>query len=504
MKAGHGLLLAAIGIASPARAQCSDGAPPPCAGRTSRDAASAPTALAVLYFENLSRDTADLYLADGLTEELTSRLGAVARLRVTGRSVVRRAQQISGGDVLAVGRALNVRYLVEGSVRRAGLRVRISARLLRASDGVRVWGDDYDRTMDDLLTMQVDIAREVAGNVAGQLLPAEQRVLAQRPTTNAAAYDHFLRARYLGARRTEAAITQAVAELDEALRLDPAFAAAEARKAQVLVVAYGYGVNIAAPESLAARAQRSAARALALDPGASETWLAIGIMRWWFAPLDLDQARSAFERSVALDPRNAEAVHSLGVMLMGVPDLPAATAAFMRTLAIEPARGVTMLDLAEIEYTERRFPAALRWVDSAIAVEPRQARNYAMRSLLRLRAGDRAGARADAEASLRFSTGTVRATALAALVAVAAAEGDSAVARRHLADIDMGPLATTQRVLALLYLGRTDEALDVLERGPLLPIQRNWLGWPEFDALRWSPRFVPAIARWAPPGARNP
>jgi len=112
--------------------QCPDGAPPPCAG--ARRAAQ-PTSVAVLYFENLSRDTADLYLADGLTEELTSRLGAVARLRVTGPSVVRRAQQVAGGDALAVGRALTVRYLVEGSLRRSGPRVRVSVRLLRALPG---------------------------------------------------------------------------------------------------------------------------------------------------------------------------------------------------------------------------------------------------------------------------------------------------------------------------------------------------------------------------------
>lgn len=480
--------------------QCPDGSPPPC-GRASREA---PASVAVLYFENLSRDTTDLYLADGLTEELTSRLGAVNRLRVTGRTVVRRAQQTAGGDALAVGRALNVRYLVEGSLRRAGTRVRVSARLLRASDGVRVWGDDYDRTMDDLLAMQVDIAQEVARNVAGQLLPAEQRVLARRPTANPAAYDHYLRGRYLVTRRTEATIRQAAAELDQALRLDPAFAAAEARRGQVLITAYGYGVPLAEPETLAARAARSIDRAMRLDSTASEAWLSLGLARLWFPPYDLNRSRGAFERAIALDPGNADAHHNLGVVLMTVPDLDAATAAFHRALAIEPGRGVSLLDIAQNEYSARRYASARRWIDSAAALEPGQARIFMVRALVGLRTGDTAGALADADRAVRLGGGNVLFAALAARVAVAAARNDAPGARRDLTGIAGDGRMPMARVLALVALGELDSALSFVERVPLLPIDRHWLWWPDLDPIRSSPRFTAAINRWSPPGARNP
>lgn len=461
-------------------------------------------AVAVLAFENLSRDSADLYLADGLTEELTSRLGAVTRLRVTGRSVVRRAQQAAGGDVLAVGRALNVRYLVEGSIRRSGQRVRVSARLLRASDGVRVWGDDYDRTMDDLLGLQENIAREVAGNVAGQLLPAEQRALSQRPTRNNAAYDHYLRGRYLVIRRTEASITAAAAELEQALRLDPGFAVAEARLAQVLVTAFGYGVPLAPPESIAARAQRSVARAIQLDPQSSETWVAFGLAQMWFPPYDLAAALTALERAVTLDPRNADAHHTLGVALMSVPDFPAATAAFHRALAIEPGRGVSLLDIAQNEYSERRLASARRWVDSAIAVEPGQARMFTVRALIRLRTGDTTGATDDAQLALRRSAGKIRTHALGSVVSVEVARGDSAAARRYFAELERGDSMPMARVVALIALGRHDDALAVMERERLVPIDRHWFWFPDLDPLRASPRFAAAIRRWAPPGARDP
>ncbi len=490
-------------LVRPAAAQCPDGAPPPCAGRASRGAVQ-PTSVAVLFFENLSRDTADSYLADGLTEELTSRLGAVNRLRVTGRSVVRRAQQAAGGDALAVGRTLNVRYLVEGSLRRAGPRVRVSARLLRASDGVRVWGDDYDRTMDDLLALQEDIAREVAGNVAGQLLPGEQRVLARRPTASAEAYDHYLRGRYLVTRRTDAAITQAAAEFEQALRFDPRFAAAEAGRAQTFVTAFGYGVPLATPESLAARAQRSADRAVQLDPEASDTWVAVGLVRFWFPPQDLDQARAALERATALDPRDANALHTLGVVLTSVPDYPAAIAALTRALALEPGRGVSLLDLAQIEYTARRFPAARRFVDSAIAVEPQLGRSYTVRALLRLHSGDTSGAHADAETGVRLSTGNVRSFALAVLVATDAARADPAASHEHLAELERAVVMPVATALAWVALGQSERALAALERGPLLPVNRLWFWWPEFDPVRASPRFARAIEAWAPPGARRP
>lgn len=486
-------------------AQCPDGAPPPCAGRAARTAAQ-PTSVAVLYFENLSRDTTDTYLADGLTEELTSRLGAVTRLRVTGRSIVRRAQQTAAGDAMAVGRALNVRYLVEGSLRRAGSRVRISARLLRASDGVRIWGDDYDRTMDDLLALQENIAREVAGNVAGQLLPGEQRVLARRPTANAAAYDHYLRGKYLTLRRTEAAITQGVAEFGQALRLDPAFAAAEARRAQALVTAFAYGVPIAAPESLAAWAQRSASRAVQLDPEASDTWIAMGLVHVWFEPRDIGQARADLERATAIDPRDADAFHTLGVILGAMPDFPAAITAFDRALALEPVRGVTLLDRAQIEFASKRFAAAQRYIDSAIASEPQQARSYGLRAGLRLRMGDTTGARADAETAVRLATGSIRTMALAALIEVEVARGDTAAAREHLAALERLPYSSTAIALALaqIMFGRNEEALATLERGPIESFFRAWLWWPQFDPVRSSPRFARALARWAPRGARTP
>ncbi len=129
------------------RAQCPDGTPPPCGPRPSRPAvpAPAPTSIAVLDFRNLSPDTSDAYLAGGLAEELTTRLGQVERIVVKARTAVERLRDAGAMNTAELGRALNVVYLVSGSVRRAGPRLRVSVQLLRAATGVQAWANQLDR-----------------------------------------------------------------------------------------------------------------------------------------------------------------------------------------------------------------------------------------------------------------------------------------------------------------------------------------------------------------------
>ena len=492
-------LTAGLVFASEAAAQCPDGTPPPCASVRGRT--PAPTSVAVLYFDNLSRDTADLYLIDGIAEELTGKLGTVTRLRLPGPSVVRRAQQAANGDAIALGRALNVRYLVEGSLRRSGQRVRVSSRLLRASDGVLVWSDNYDRTMSDLLALQEDIAGQVAAAVTGQLLPGERSTLAARPTTNAAAYDHYLRGRYLIVRRTLAAMTQAAAEFEEAARLDPRFAAAEAGRATSFILAYGYGVPLAPDESLGVRARRSAERALQLDSLSADAWSAMGQVQLWFTPFDLDASRAMFERAIQLDPRSPDPHHLLGLALQTQGDLDSAAAAFRRALVLDPGRAVSLLDIAEIRAVQGRFDESRAIIDSAIALEPLQARLYWLRSALRRRAGDVAGGRADAERALELSgPWRIRMGSLVQLMAFDRLAHDSATARMRLAEVARMPVGAwpAMTALALVHLGMNDSALAVLRRGPNIPVDFRMLPQPIFDALRALPGYHDAVAPWRP------
>src|SRR5688572_23247705 len=185
-----------------ALAQCADGSPPPCRAAPRAPAPPAPPAppaantIAVLYFDNLSRDSADVYLADGLTEDLINRLTQIEKLQVKSRTAVARLRGRSDRDPTDVGRTLGVSQLLSGSVQRAGSRVRVIVELTRASSGNSVWGRSFDRSADDLLGVQAEIAESIAVHVAGRLAPAERKRFVEQPTRDPRAYDHFIRGRF--------------------------------------------------------------------------------------------------------------------------------------------------------------------------------------------------------------------------------------------------------------------------------------------------------------------
>jgi len=226
MRTGVGLVVAALTVvAVPAvRAQCPDGTPAPC---RVEHPAPAPSSIAVLYLDNLSRDSANVYLADGITEEIISRLGQVQRLTVKSRYAVRRYRGLAVPDLGAMGRSLSVLNLVTGSLEHSGSRVRVRVELVRAASGQHVWGDTFDRPDSDVLAIEDEIAQAVAREIVGRLAPNERAALTTRPTQNPAAYDHYLKGNlYLTRRTSETDGHRAMVEYQAALQLDPRFAAA--------------------------------------------------------------------------------------------------------------------------------------------------------------------------------------------------------------------------------------------------------------------------------------
>ena len=185
MKPGLALsFLLAVGAAWHLEGQCPDGSPPPC-GRAVPRTTVPPTSLAVLYFENASRDTADAYLAEGITEEIISRLSEVARLQVKSRYQVRRYRTDTTGDAAEIGRQLAVARIVTGSVRRAGNRLRVTAEMVRTATGDVVWSERYDRADTDVLSLQEDLASAVATAVTGrQRLGSGPMALPRRPVVS--------------------------------------------------------------------------------------------------------------------------------------------------------------------------------------------------------------------------------------------------------------------------------------------------------------------------------
>jgi TolB-like protein len=530
MRTGVGLVAAALTVfAVPAaRAQCPDGTPPPC--RVERPAPP-PASIAVLYFDNLSRDSANVYLADGITEEIISRLGQVQRLTVKSRYAVRRYRALADPDLGAMGRSLSVLNLVTGSLEHSGSRVRVRVELVRAASGLHVWGETYDRPDGDVLAIEDEIAQAVASEIVGRLVPSERRALTTAPTRSSAAYDHYLKGNfYLSRRTSEADGHRALVEYQDALRLDPAFAAAYGRLGLV------YGIYASWPwpypglthDSLIALGLAAADRAIALDSSGVDGWLARGFLlisapttpEGWrgFAlnpamnATDLgciaancnQAAFIALSRAVVLDPRNAEVWYQYGRVNHVSGRLPQADSAFERSLALDPDHAVTAWLLGDAYLLEHRPADALQMLDSAIALGRRDVSVHSLRLQARLATRDTSGARADLEyiggllrpALSEDSIADVFYGTMQVLVTVARGDSDAARTRldallhRHPPDgIRLGTMLM-HLAAAHVAVGATDHGLALLQRVPRAN-RGLWIGLmnPVWDAVRADPRF---------------
>lgn len=498
-------------VAFPLVAQCPDGTAPPC----ERLAQRTPRAeiVAVLYFENLSADTANLYLAYGLTEELIDRLARIDRLSLRSRTAVQRFRGRALDDPAALGRALAVNYLVSGSVRREGDRLRVSAELTRVPQGVRVWGEIYDRSANDLLGVQAEIAKAIASGVAGRLAPGDARTLTLAPTRNAAAYDHFLRGNFLLAQRTKPAFAGALREYEAALRLDTAFSRAASRLAyaHALALAWVFPVTGVQRDSILLRGLQLATNVIERESENSDAWMARGYLLKFSNPYSYAGAKEALYKAVILDERNAEAWHQYGSVLYDLGEDSASARAFRRALAIEPDREITLLEASFLPTIARRWSEAIRLLDSAVRVAPASlnAREYLARA--RLMSGDTVGARRDAEIARQMrplSDSDPWPQLFAATVL--GGSGDTAAIRFYrswlVALLDTADITQWQAaylvndfVPALLATGERERALRLLEAiEPRNPALGFALRWPSCDDLRNEPRFIRLLEETRP------
>lgn len=353
----------------PLLAQCPDGTPPPCARAAQRPAIPS-TSLAVLYFENASRDTTDAYLADGLTEEIISRLSEVGRLQVKSRYQVRRYRTDATDNVADIGRQLAVARIVTGSVRRAGNRLRVTAEMVRTATGDVVWSERYDRADTDVLSLQEDLASAVATAVTGRLLPAERQALAAQPTRNPAAYDAYLLGRFYWNKRTAADLVAAAAHFEQAIRADANYAQAWSglADAYVLFLPSEYDVPGINPDSILTLAEQAARRALALAPQLGEAYTSLGeILEYRSQWVD---ARAAFERGVALSPLYPTAHLWYGYDLMVWNRWDDAVREMERARQLDPLSVVTTVSLAAAYDGAERAPEADAMVEQAQVLAP--------------------------------------------------------------------------------------------------------------------------------------
>ena len=501
------LALAALAAcaARPVAAQCPDGTPPPC----TRRAVPPPNRVAVLFFENLSGDTSEDVLADGLTEEIIVRLRGLERLQVTPRSaVVRYRGQRLAPDSAA--RALNVGNLLSGQVRRVGTRVRVTAELVRVQGEQLLWTTSYVRPVADAFDLSAEIAESVATAVGGRLLPAERAQVSARLTRSDAAYRHYVAGNTYLARRSRTGIRRAIDEYQAAIAADPQFAAGHARLslAYTLIALWNYQFDGLPPAAVLPEARRAAAQAVALDSASSEPWLALAMVRSVEDPLHPSGAMAAFERAATLDPTSAEALHQWAGRLFEWRR-PVALATERRSLALDPTQPPALNNLAWMLAHDGDLTAALVMMDSLVSVEPDYPMGLLYRGVLRSAAADTAGALADFTAVVRRLPGEWLALAAGGYAALLRGDSAAAAAAARSWDAVMAPWYAAGLGNSV-YLGPDDlwiaagrraEAMDCWERQPP-SVKRYWTmrdAAARDTALASDSRFQRLLAATTPP-----
>jgi len=463
-------------------------------------AAGGPPRMAVLDLELVAPDTSEAYLAAGLSEEITSSLSRFDRIRLKSRGAVRAARGAASGDPGALGRQLQVDYLVEGSLQRVGDRLKVAVRLTKADDGFQVWGHDFEAALSELPDLHERIATEVAERIGGRLSPGELSALRRPLTADAQAFEHYLRGNYFLGRRTPSAVEQAIDQYGLALARDSAFVAAEAR------IAYGYSLFVDWGWTFRGRNRDQLVRdglalaqsALVRDSASADAWLARAYLLALQDPVSMSGSLEAFERAITLDPRSVEGHYQYGQTLMTLGKWDEARGAYRRAIALEPERAQTYVSLGSIERKLGRADVARRLYDSALVLEPGAAYARSARALMRLAEGNVRGALEDAEIAVRTSQGyavpphSMLAAALARSGDLVAARKEVARALSAMAD-SKTPSPTDARWIgsALIAVGRPDDALDLLER---TRPRGAWLWFyctaSDFDSVRNDPRFV--------------
>ena len=317
--------------------------------------AATPSSIAVVPFANLSAGGESDYFSDGLTEELTTALSNVAGLQVASRTS---AFHFRGGegDVKDVGRQLRVDRVLEGSVQRVGMRLRITARLVDVADGYQAWSERYDREMTDVFAVYDEIAQSIVKALEPTLSGRPQPV-GHRHSNNIEAFELYLRGRHHWHQRTPESLQLSIAYFNAAVRLDPDYALALAGLAGSYAVLAFYGYLPL--DDARAAAQKAAARALVLAPQLAESHYAMGLVALWLLPEWIAAERS-FTRALEIQPDFAPAHTHYAALLAVRNRLPEARAHILEAVALDPLSPAVYGTGALCMFTSGQYPEALR------------------------------------------------------------------------------------------------------------------------------------------------
>ncbi|MBM4169124.1 MAG: protein kinase [Ignavibacteria bacterium] len=290
--------------------------------------------IAVLPFKNLSDSKQDEYFSDGVTEEIITNLSKIGDLKVTSRTSIMRYKSTDKG-LREIARELGVSVILDGSVRRAGDRVRITGQLIDAESDEHIWAETYDLDMKDVFAIQTDVAEKIALAFRASLSPEEKTKLHVKPTESLSAHDLFLRGRYEWRQRTQESLQNAASFFHQAVALDPNYALAHVGLADCYALYPYYGITVLSRAEAYDRAENSVRKALAINPQLAEAHCSLGnILKDW--KWDWKGAEREFKRAIELDPAYATAHQWYSECLGAMGSLEASLTEAKRAYELEP------------------------------------------------------------------------------------------------------------------------------------------------------------------------
>jgi TolB-like protein/Flp pilus assembly protein TadD len=447
--------------------------------------------LAVEPFKNMSGDPGQDFVADGLTEEMITRLG---QLHPEEMGVIRLSPAYAASSLDRIAKDVHANYVLEGSVRQSGKRVAITAQLIQVSDQTQVWGESYERDLQDVLSIQAEVASAIAGGVLNRLPHAHPLVR----QVNREAYLAYLEGRYFWNKRTEEGFSKAITLFKRSIEIDPTYAPPYAGLADCYELLGSAPYSTLSPKEAFPQAEAAARKALELDPTLAEAHVPLGyselVYEW-----NLPEARKEFDKALQLRPGYATAHQFYGYYLTAMGKLDDAIVERKKAVDLDPISPLLNSALAEAYYHARRFDVTIDESHKALELDP----GYAIALVNIGRAYEQMGMHQQARDA--FQTILAFAPDSPAILALMgheyAVSGDMAHANRILARLT--ELSSKKYVPAVYFavvyigLGRKDDAFRWLDKA--YDERCEYLVYlssePLADPLRGDPRFASLLSR---------
>jgi len=462
--------------------------------RQSEAATAAPNkSIAVLPFDNLSRDPDNAYFCEGVQDEVLTRLAKVADLKVISRTSTQHFKS-TPDNLPQIAKQLGVAHILEGSVQKANDQVRVNVQLINALTDAHLWADTYDRKLTDIFAVESEIAKTIAETLQARLTGSEKNSIAKTPTVNPEAYELYLRGKFFAEKRTGADLRKSIGYYDQAITKDPGYALAYVGLADSHLLLSAYGA--VSPKESYTPAKAALKKALELDDSLAQAHASSGLLAT--LELDVHRAISELERAIQLNPNYATAHHWLALPLMSIGQFDRGLAEGKRAIELDPLSLICNADLCWVYFNARRYDEAEAQARKTLEMDPQfYVAHYYLGEALQFK-GKLTEAIAEYQKSIELNHDPF---SLAMLGQAYARKGQVEEARKVLARLTeeaksryVSPYALA---VILTALGDKAHAIDELERGydeagfyiSLIKVD------PLFDDLRGDPRFEALVQK---------